>query len=324
MLEFSTVLPIVLVAAAAAAVYFFVIKKKKQDDASAGDVADFVPDPTPVDDSPTTEEEVDMNKFAFIVGINHYSTPGMDLSGCVNDANNMREFLMDCCGFTSANIKMITDDNATKKNILAGLRWLVAQGAPGIELVYYHSGHGSQVYDASGDESDQLDEILIPHDHDWNDPLLDDYLEDIFSTLPQGAFLSMLCDTCHSGSMTKDIVRNIAVPKTMAKKMEGKALKRRAFGVKKDTSKAPQRHILLSGCQDDQTSSEAIINGVRQGAMTYNFIQEASAPATTWKETHANIVSTLKHAGWSQTPVLSGDDTLQNRIVFGRDAEDTC
>lgn len=323
MLEFSTVLPVVIVAVVAAAAYFFFIKKKKKDDGAEGDITDFNPDPIPVNNTPTTEG-VSMNKFAFIVGINHYSTPGMDLAGCVNDANNMKDFLIDCCGFSSENIKMATDSNATKKNILAGLRWLVSMGTAGVELFYYHSGHGSQVFDASGDESDQLDEILVPHDHDWNDPLLDDYLEDIFKDLVEGAFLSMICDTCHSGSMTKDVVRNIAMPKEMAEKMNGRAVKVRKFGVKKDISKSPQRHILLSGCRDDQTSSEAIIDGVKQGALTYAFIMEATEPALSWKETHANVIEFLKSEGWTQDPVLSGSDDLQNRIVLGRKAGDSC
>ena len=178
---------------------YFLKKRRKDDDDQETTVVNNTP------------EEETMKKFALIVGINHYSTPGMDLAGCVNDANNVKQFLLECCGFEEGGIKMLLDEQATKKNILGHLEWLVSKGVDGVELVYYHSGHGSQVFDESGDEADQLDEILIPHDHDWNDPFLDDYLAKIFSKLPAGAFLSMICDTCHSGSMTKDVVRNIAI-----------------------------------------------------------------------------------------------------------------
>jgi hypothetical protein len=301
---------IIGVAAAAAAVAYFFFKKKKDNEQEVTNVV-------------SVEEEIGMKKFALIVGINHYSTPGMDLSGCVNDAQNVKKFLLDCCGFEEAGIKMLTDNQATKANILGHLEWLVSKGGEGIELFYYHSGHGTQVFDVSGDESDQLDEVIVPHDHDWNDPFLDDYLAAIFAKLPQGSFLSMICDTCHSGSMTKDLVRNIAMPKEMAQKMKGKDVKRNKFGVKQKAG-SPQRHILMSGCSDDQTSSEAVIGGVRQGAMTYNFLGESHKPAKSWRETHANIVKNLKASGWSQVPVLSGSDDLQDRIVFGRQSGDIC
>lgn len=299
---------IVLGIAVVAAVAYFMFKKK--------DDSQEVTTVTP------TEEETGMKKFALVVGINHYATPGMDLSGCVNDANNMKSFLTDCCGFEEAGIRMLTDDQATKANILGHLEWLVSKGGPGVELFYYHSGHGTQVFDVSGDEADQMDEVLVPHDHDWNDPLIDDYLAAIFAKLPTDAFLSMICDTCHSGSMTKDIVRNIAMPKEMAEKARGRIPSRiNRFGRKDDGT---QRHILLSGCQDDQTSSEANIDGVRQGALTYNFLKVAKGPAKSWRETHAMIIQNMRAAGWSQDPVLSGVDFLKDRIILGREANKAC
>jgi hypothetical protein len=299
------------VMALAAGIVFFIKKKHDDDDDDDNEV-------TVVEDNP--EEEENMKKFALIVGINNYATAGMDLEGCVNDANNMKAFLTECAGFEEAGIKMLLNSQATKANILSHLEWLVSKGADGVELFYYHSGHGSQVTDVSGDESDQLDEILIPYDHSWSDPLLDDYVSKIFAKLPSGAFLSMICDTCHSGSMTKDVVRNIAMPEKMAEKMVGKVFKLKRFGVKKDI----QRHILLSGCKDTQTSSEAIISGVRQGALTYNFLKVARASAQSWKDTHAQMIANMQSGGWSQDPVLSGDDDLQNRIVLGMAAGSVC
>jgi hypothetical protein len=324
MIEFSTVLPIIIVAAVGAAAYFF-IKKKKTSTESTGDASTFTPDPTPANDNPTSEGGATMmKKFALIVGINHYKLPGNDLSGCLNDANNVKDYLIYCAGFNPANIKIVTDSNATKANVLSGLKWLIAQGAEGVELFYYHSGHGTQVFDVSGDESDQLDEVLVTHDFDWNDPstiLLDDYLADIFAGLPQGAFLSMICDTCHSGSMTKDVVKNIAMPTGMANKMQGRAIKVNKFGMKNDGT---QRHILLSGCRDDQTSSEAVIGGVRQGAMTYNFLKVAKASTKSWRDTHAEVIKNMKNSGWSQEPILSGADFLKDRVIFGLSAGKSC
>ncbi len=295
--------PLLIIALAAGGFIYW--KKRKDDDDDDNHVS--------VPSNPTQEES--MKKFAVIVGINEYAMAGMDLSGCVNDANNMKKFLIECCGFKEAGIKMLTNSKATKRNILAHLDWLVSGRKAGDELFYYHSGHGTQVFDDSGDEADQLDEVLVAHDFDWTDPLLDDEVAAVFKQLPQGAFLSMICDTCHSGSMSRSIDKNIPMPKEMAEKMNGRSLKRRKFGMKKDGSN--QRHILLSGCKDNQTSSETLIDGMRQGLLTYNFIKECRASARSWADIHAAIVKTLNMSGWTQIPVLSGTDDLKNRTVFG-------
>lgn len=47
----------------------------------------------------------------------------------------------------------------------------------------------------------QLDEILCPHDMDWNGTyILDDELQKIFSSLSKDANLDVLLDSCHSGT----------------------------------------------------------------------------------------------------------------------------
>lgn len=310
----ESIIIIMGVVVAAAAVYFFLKDRKGENDRQETTVV--IPD----------EEETGMKKLALIVGINRYSTPGMDLLGCVNDANNIKQFLLECCGFEEAGIKMLTDEEATKANILGHLEWLVSKGEPGAELFYYHSGHGTQVFDLSGDESDQLDEVIVTHDHDWNDPLLDDYLANIFAKLPKGAFLSSIVDTCHSGSVTRYFVKNIAMPKDMSakvayKKSLGTTLKVNRLSMKGDYT---QRHILLSGSRDDQTSAEATIDGVRQGVLTYNFIKVARRPVASWRETHSEVIKSLRNSGWVQEPVLSGAEYLKDRIIFGREPGSTC
>jgi hypothetical protein len=304
--DFGIFIVLGVVAIAGALIY---IKKRKDDD---DDDDNYVPI------TPSEEENMD-TKFALVVGINKYATPGMDLSGCVNDATNMREFLVECCGFKAANVKMLTDSQATKKNILSHLNWLVSGRKAGDELFYYHSGHGTQVLDVSGDEADQLDEVLVTHDFDWNNPLLDDDIAKIFNNLSAGAFLSMMCDTCHSGSMSRNIDRNIAMPKEMAEKIKGKDVKKRKFG-----SRATQNHVMLSGCRDDQTSSETLIAGKRQGVLTYNFVNECRKSARSWTNIHADVTKILSSSGWSQDPVLSGPDNLKNRVVLGRKLGEVC
>src|SRR5207247_9505185 len=88
-----------------------------------------------------------MAKKAFCVGINDYPIDGADLKGCVNDAESWGSLLRDHFDFPSADIRVVTDAEATKANVLAGLKDLLAGAGQGDVLVFTNSSHGSQIPD---------------------------------------------------------------------------------------------------------------------------------------------------------------------------------
>ena len=145
-----------------------------------------------------------MSNKALLVGVNKYKLPGSDLQGCVNDATNVRDILLKYFGFTVKDIRVLVDDRATKKAILDRLKWLVKDAKSGDRLLFHFSGHGSQIRDRDGDElKDQLDEIICPHDMDWDGTyIVDDDLKAVFAKLPAGVHLEVLLDSCHSGTAT--------------------------------------------------------------------------------------------------------------------------
>jgi len=61
-------------------------------------------------------------KKAFLVGINKYS--GSPLRGCVNDVVMVFQILTTKFGFKTEDIFIITDYEATKANIISGLKRL--------------------------------------------------------------------------------------------------------------------------------------------------------------------------------------------------------
>ncbi len=131
-----------------------------------------------------------MSNKAFLVGINDYApvgASGSDLNGCVSDAEDMANTLI-ICGFDSKDIRICTNKRATKEGILKGLNWLIKGAKKGDSLVFYYSGHGSQVADIDKDEIDRKDEILCPHDTDFATKtyITDDDLRNIFSKIVNG------------------------------------------------------------------------------------------------------------------------------------------
>lgn len=143
-----------------------------------------------------------MEKYALLVGINKYQLPGNDLNGCVNDVQDMYQLLTEQYGFNPDNVRVLVDERATHAEEMHRLEWLVAQAKSGDVAVWYHSGHGAQLRDRSGDElSDGLDEVLIPHDLDanWLNVITDDEIGLILREMEDGVNMTCMIDTCLSG-----------------------------------------------------------------------------------------------------------------------------
>ena len=68
-----------------------------------------------------------MAKRALLIGINKYRIDGADLRGCVNDVEDLSGALVECYGFKKSDIAVLTDFDATKKAIEAGIKALVAR-----------------------------------------------------------------------------------------------------------------------------------------------------------------------------------------------------
>ena len=265
------------------------------------------------------------SKFALLIGINKYDPSlNADLNGCVNDVENMYEILTKTYGFPHDNVRMLTDYRATGEAMFARMEWLLSHTIPGDELVLHYSGHGSQIRDRDGDElNDYLDEILCPTDLDWDKPFTDDDISWLFNKKADGVFLTFICDSCHSGSMTRstDFTPHISPPKIRyihppldIKSRDGvEDLNVQQVGV--DTLD----HVLISGCRDDQTSADAHIDGMWQGAMTASLIQAIkNNPYRDWATIHADMISILNANSYTQRPQLNGDDIyIKGRTIFG-------
>lgn len=91
---------------------------------------------------------------ALLIGINYYGTQN-ELSGCINDCLNVRDFLVDDCGYSSSSqdMVMLTDSPRnygtqfwpSRENMLAAFRWLTQYNQPGDLLWLSYSGHGSEL-----------------------------------------------------------------------------------------------------------------------------------------------------------------------------------
>lgn len=269
-----------------------------------------------------------MAKYALLVGINSY--PSSPLNGCINDVLDLRERLIQVYGFKQNLIRCLFDRRATKFAILSGLQWLISRGGPGDDLVFQFSGHGSQVPDLNGDEIDKLDEILCPYDYDlqWNTPLSDDVLAQLFKPLVKGAHLTVILDSCHSGTGTREIKatgetrsRYISPPLDLTLSSNGtEPIRRLGVKMRKTTlglSIDPtMRHVLLAGCRSNQTSSDAIIGGRPNGAFTRCLLDSLTELGHTWVDVIERTNKLLSERHFAQEAQLEGSQALVNGYPF--------
>lgn len=274
-----------------------------------------------------------MAKRAVLIGINKYQVPGSDLNGCVNDVKNLSGALKIYYGFADKDITTLTDLKATKKAMQTAIQKLIGSGKKGDTLLLHYSGHGSNVPDDNGDEADHRDEILCPTDLDWKDTLRDDWLRKTFNKLQKGVSLTVIMDCCHSGTITRVMtppdapVRERFLPcpldfmatesgrklRGTVRVQSGKAPRGRKR--KSDVVHADIPELLITGCRDTQTSADADINGIYNGALTYYLVEsiKEAEGKLTYRELHKMTTAKLKAEDFDQVPQLEGQKTSFDR-----------
>ena len=143
-----------------------------------------------------------MSKKALLIGINYLDSPGNILNGCINDVINMRNMLIDAYGYDSTNITVLREDTVnkpTRTNIINNLTSIIAQSSKLTEIWIHYSGHGSQINDANRDETDNLDEIIVPLDYAENGVITDDIIFNIIKNSKCPTIL--IFDSCNSGTI---------------------------------------------------------------------------------------------------------------------------
>ena len=261
-----------------------------------------------------------MAKKALCVGINDYPFgEENDLKGCVNDANDWANLLKKHFDFTD--ITQLLNADATRSKIVAGLEALLKGAKAGDVLVFTNASHGTYIADTEGDEP-KFDEAICPYDTDSN-LLVDDQLRELFHNIPKGVRLTVISDSCHSGSVTRvklnEYRRNRQLnPRVLGNKELSPEQLRTGRSAAEKYPESVMKEILLSGCKSNQTSADAFIANDYHGAMSYHAIKAITDAnyKLTYAELRQNLVSMLEEENYDQIPQLEGTDEFKNRQIF--------
>lgn len=272
--------------------------------------------------------EGEPGKLALLVGVGEYAAEGIsDLSGPPADVELMKFVLTDPkvgYGFPRENVCILLDEEATVANVRNAFEALLIDRArPGDQVLFYYSGHGSQAFDRNGDElEDNLDETYVLHDSrtagvsDLRDDWVNVYLKQIGDKIRpaegEDADLTVLLDSCHSGSAARgdgQVVRRLNdrapqppdEPETGSEDFEPDDLP----GL-----------VMLTGAADGAFSLEPAKGGAgfftRAVAET---LTEVRREPLTWRTVSRRVASKLETATQGQQrPTAQGQ---LERLVFG-------
>ena len=130
-----------------------------------------------------------MTKKALLIGCNYSTDLNNKLYGCINDVVNMSNTLVDAFDYDLNNITILRDDSKnqsnlpTRSNIMNHLNALANNSGHLSEIWFHYSGHGSQVQDKNNDETDRLDEVIVPTDFKTAGTIADDEIFDILKKI---------------------------------------------------------------------------------------------------------------------------------------------
>jgi hypothetical protein len=220
--------------------------------------------------------------LALTIGLNsvdpaHYGGWSGELRACEADAEDMAE-IAKSRHFT---VRTLLTKSATRTKVISEITQAATTLKSGDIFVLSYSGHGGQVPDLNGDEiDDRMDETWCLYDGQ----LIDDETYHLLGKFVAGVRILVFSDSCHSGTVAKQAYyqgtvasRSATATTTDVKyRYMPNSITLRTYRQNKDfydpilnnkvlkESRESVRAsvLLISGCQDNQLSSDGNFNGL--------------------------------------------------------------
>ena len=211
--------------------------------------------------------------FALLIGIDSYPEGTRSLEGCVNDVDDVADYLTQ--HFSDAALLKLTNGDATYANVIAQIRAHLGQAGQDDIAYLHYSGHGARSKAApefSRFDQDGRDEGLVCHDSRVGDnyDLADKELALLIAELAKNEpHIAWVLDCCHSGTGTRDLegaskagVRGVGegnYPRRLETYLEGQyaAAQRGDDGLPLIPH---SRHMLMAACDKDETAKEDLVH----------------------------------------------------------------
>jgi hypothetical protein len=244
-----------------------------------------------------------------------------ELTACEADATSM-EAIAKSTGFTT---HTLLTPAASRAAVTSAIEEAAASLVAGDIFLVSYAGHGGYLPDMSGDEPDARDETWCLYDGE----LIDDELWQLWQGFAAGVRVLVFSDSCHSGTVTRAARGQLD--------LDAVAEELRAFGIDKPVHRfmppavalrtyqankafydqlgrsvpsedgAPTAAVrLISGCQDNQTSSDGVFNGLFTGTLLQ--VWDGGAFTGDYARFHAEIVKRMPSRQQPNHMVVGAND----------------
>jgi metacaspase-1 len=224
----------------------------------------------------------------FLDGQHYQLTDGRpwrgELLGPVSDATGL-EALARSQGYQT---QLLLNEQATAGNVIQALETAATNLTAGDCLLITFSGHGAQLPDKSGDEKDRKDETWCLYDRMF----IDDELYVLWKGFAKDVRILMLSDSCHSGTMAKDLDEAGAAPNTPAINLLPHLLPAKVISGTYHGSEETYNALLTRYPDGDKTNIKAtvvLISACREDQVAYDanpmqspYSQFTNAVLKTW------------------------------------------
>ncbi len=175
------------------------------------------------------------NLYALLVAIDAYPTGIPPLNGCINDADAMERLLHTRFSDASLHILRLNNADATRQKIIDSFRTHLGQASGDDIALFFYAGHGSQVPTGglfAAIEPSGMNSSIVCYDSRTQGvpDLVDKDMGLLISEVTaKGVHLTTIFDSCHSGSMDRDLPQTESDAEAQATTMGfGKAARKTA------------------------------------------------------------------------------------------------
>lgn len=267
-------------------------------------------------------------RHALLAGVDRY--PHLDesaqLRSCLNDVRLVADVLASGFGFAAEDMSLLLDGAATRDALLAGLADLRARARPGDSVVFYWSGHGSQMEDEDLGEAGVISETIVPADSgrepEENRDIADDEIYAWLLTMEEVTTnVAVIADTCFSGSVVRsDWSEKWVEPAPRpSRRRPASRVPMRGAPTLRDVGPAgflplDERYVLLAACRFCEHAKE--LKSRPYSAFTYFLARELlrAGAGATYREVMERVRLAVTAEVPDQTPQVEG---ARDRVLFG-------
>ncbi len=249
------------------------------------------------------------SRKAIIIGINKYQSDPIipELEGAENDAEEIRDMLIEFGNFEISNNHYLVGPDATRRNILTAVSDIFRKDDKYDLVTFYFSGHGIP------DETTK-DGYIAPYDYHPNDPIISginmaELKKAIYNTKNISNTIIIL-DCCYAGIVTTDTSKSKMAPKPMTMMApQDQENKKNLFAINienmiesSESSARGQGKIIIASSEPNKVSREKndCIHGKNNsphshGVFSYYLIEGLEGSAADSRTGIISIESLRKH-----------------------------